>query len=80
MNLLEVLKTKLPKLGENETIELQAIYDPATNKVYLQTQPYFRGDKIIVKRVAEFEVTVEQAYNLVTEYELSTTYEGEINE
>jgi hypothetical protein len=64
----EGLKSMLPKIEEN-VLRIEYHYDAANNKLYFQTKPCLAEDGTIrVRRVAEYDVAVDKAYTLVSEY------------
>lgn len=53
---------------------VKPVFDPVNNKLYFQTDPFLRDGKVIVKRLAEYDVEIEKAYNIVEEYSMTTEY------
>lgn len=77
-------ETKLPadiktgdSLYEREVQPVKAIYDPANSLLHFQTDPFFDGNRIVVKRLATYKVFVETCFQTVEEYDLQHNYSGD---
>jgi len=71
--LKKLIKTYIPEAGE-DVLKIKTVIDHANNKIYLQTEPFLRDGKVIVKRVAEVDFVVEKAYSTVEEYTLPADF------
>lgn len=65
--LFEMLETP------GDTREIKPVVDVANNKLYYQTAPFVRDGKIVIKRVAEYDIEIEKVYQLVEEYSTDTS-------
>lgn len=62
-------------LESDDTYQVKPVVDVVNNKLYYQTSPYVRDGKVVIKRIAEYDILIEKAYNVVEEYTLTTSYE-----
>jgi hypothetical protein len=72
-----VLAAELKSLTPNEGPgrEVQAVYDVANNVMHYQTAPYFNeAGELTVKRLGSVSVNLENVNNVVTSYEMKTSY------
>lgn len=77
---LKLLKTLLPVKDSGRAITIESVYDAVKNKVYLQSEPFIDGDKVVIKRIAEVDVTIEKAMQIVEEYEMTAKDESDLME
>jgi len=64
-------------LSKDRAQQIEAIYDPMSNKVYYQTKPYMKDGKVVVKRLCVVDVEVEQVYNIFEEYTATIELDNE---
>lgn len=66
----DLLEQVFEQSYDKDILKVKPVYCPATNKVYLQTDPFIRDGKIIIKRLAEYDVTIEKSFQTITEYKM----------
>ncbi len=75
----EISNKVLGPSDQSNTLEIKAVYDPSRNKIYYQTEPFLKDGKVIIKRIAEVDVEIEQAFQVVEEYSTTTKDEESAN-
>ena len=73
---MKTLIDQLPKAGEFDRNyhQVRPIYDVANGKLHYQTEPFVEDGVIKVKRLASYDVVVEQVHQVVEEYTVRTNY------
>jgi len=70
----KILPHEADYLDKRIMMSIKPVYCPTTNKVYFQTDPYLdQYGKIVIKRLAVANVTIEQMGSVVEEYEVQST-------